>query len=170
MHDEDILSMSIYSNKTLPAIVVASASYDGDIYIWSLETGSVLSKLNRIESFSTQTTRKPVLPRLPKIPNKTEKSGKTSKMPLRESQTQAPTAILKRETLKANRNQENQSSKEALTHERKNSTQRSVNLAALNTPGEEQTFGRRLSQSSIRRSTLNLNDIEAIQNLEKLKL
>ena len=55
MHDEDILSMSIYSNKSLPAIVVASASYDGDIYIWSLETGSVLSKLNRIESFSTQT-------------------------------------------------------------------------------------------------------------------
>ena len=57
MHDEDILSMSVYSNKSLPAAVVASASYDGDIYIWSLETGSVLSKLNRIESFSTQTQK-----------------------------------------------------------------------------------------------------------------
>merc|ERR1719240_1659774 len=58
--------MSIYSNKTLPAAVVASASYDGDIYIWSLETGSVLSKLNRIESFSTQTTNRHVMPRISK--------------------------------------------------------------------------------------------------------
>jgi len=146
MHDEDILSMSVYSNKSLPAAVVASASYDGDIYIWSLETGSVLSKLNRIESFSTQTTKRSVLPR---IPVKGLPGGKVK------GKTKGPDQAPTRQTL-TNQTPQAKPSVEKLVPKQ-------VNLSALNTPGEEATFGRRLSQSSIRRSTLNLSDMTAIQ-------
>jgi hypothetical protein len=40
-----------------------------------------------------------------------------------------------------------------------------IQLQKLNMPGEEQNFGRRLSQSSIRRSTLHIADLEAITKL-----
>ena len=148
MHEEDILSMSIYSNKSLPAVVVASASYDGDIYIWSLETGSVLSKLNRIESFSTQTSRKIVLPRVPKqIPT----NGKSGRNTMTKS---AMTRDSTMETKKVGRE-----SKADM------SDKRAPGMSHIVPGGDEHCLGRRLSMSSCRRSTLALNDLEAIQRL-----
>ena len=49
-HQEDILSLSSYQNS-----LIATSSYDGDIYIWSLETAHALCKLNANESIKPRT-------------------------------------------------------------------------------------------------------------------
>ncbi|XP_070571095.1 WD repeat-containing protein on Y chromosome-like [Ptychodera flava] len=58
-HKDDILSLTSYGPSHL-----ATSSYDGDIIIWSLETGHVLSRLNAMESVKPQTDRlnSPVTP------------------------------------------------------------------------------------------------------------
>ncbi len=49
-HKEDILSLSSYQNS-----LIATSSYDGDIYIWSLETAHPLCRLNANESIKPRT-------------------------------------------------------------------------------------------------------------------
>ena len=139
MHDEDILSMSIYSNKSLPAAIVASASYDGDIYLWSLETGSVLSKLNRIESFSTQTTKVSGIAKLIPVADRKSVRGSTKSVS------------------KSPENRATKGNSEGLS-ERASSKISSNALNTLLVAGEDNSMGlssRRLSSSSFRRSTLN---------------
>ncbi|XP_033123331.1 WD repeat-containing protein on Y chromosome-like isoform X2 [Anneissia japonica] len=48
-HKEDILSLAYYDPS-----ILATSSYDGDIYIWSLETAHALCKLNANESANAQ--------------------------------------------------------------------------------------------------------------------
>ncbi|XP_064622322.1 WD repeat-containing protein on Y chromosome-like [Lineus longissimus] len=54
-HHDDILSMAHNGSSSL-----ATGSYDGDVILWSLETGQVLCRLNPREGTKPQTVVKPI--------------------------------------------------------------------------------------------------------------
>jgi WD40 repeat protein len=69
-HHDDILSVAYNSSSSL-----ATGSYDGDVIMWSLETGHILCRLNPRESTHPQTVVKPI---------------KQSRVPTRISMTSRP--------------------------------------------------------------------------------
>ena len=57
-HDEDILCMAL-----LRPMTVVTASYDGDIVVWSLDNGHTLARFNAdMSTRSLRSTTKPVSP------------------------------------------------------------------------------------------------------------
>lgn len=55
-HKDDILSIDLYRPN-----LVATASYDGDVKVWSLETGHVSCVLNA-NDYGANLREKPVIP------------------------------------------------------------------------------------------------------------
>ncbi|XP_078488317.1 WD repeat-containing protein on Y chromosome-like [Ciona intestinalis] len=51
VHKDDVLCLASFQHSNGVSII-ASSSYDGDIFIWSLDSGHILCRLNRMESYS----------------------------------------------------------------------------------------------------------------------
>lgn len=60
-HKEDILSVDYFDPQESPhdVCIVATSSYDGDIYIWELETGHMMYRLNANDGTKPQPFAKP---------------------------------------------------------------------------------------------------------------